>query len=225
MKPDGTGLHVARSVERALALLDLVVSSGGISLTDAARSVGLPTSTALRHLKALELDGYVVRGEGASFQAGPRFVRLALTALDAAPAARLAQLARPHLVTLEEETGESAYLAVAEGSEHAVYVATQESRRAIRHVGWLGTRVPRDGSAVGAALAEDVDDDGVAVRTGAVEADVTAVAAPVYGPNRHVVAALSVIGPSGRMSGDELVTARRAVAAAARRMSTAEAIR
>jgi IclR family transcriptional regulator, acetate operon repressor len=220
----GSNLHVARSVERALALLEVVVSGHGVSLTDAARAVDVPTSTALRHLKALEIDGFISRAGDATFEAGPRFVRLALVALDHAPVARLAQLAKPLLVELEESTEESAYLAVPEGEEHAVYVASQESRRAIRHVSWLGTRIPRHGTAVGETLSGAVPIGHAVARTGAVEPDVTSVASPVWGPG-GVVGALAVIGPAGRLTGAALERASRAVAKLAASMSTKEARR
>lgn len=220
----GSNLHVARSVERALALLEVVVSGRGVSLTDAARAVDVPTSTALRHLKALEIDGFISRAGDATFEVGPRFVRLALLALDRAPAARLAQLAKPLLVQLEELTEESAYLAVPEGGDHAVYVASQESRRAIRHVSWLGTRIPRQGTAVGETLSGAVPIGNSVARTGVVEPDVTSVAAPVWGPG-GVVGALAVIGPAGRLSGAALEQAAREVARLAASMSTTEAVR
>jgi IclR family acetate operon transcriptional repressor len=225
MKSTPSTLHVARSVERALSLLEVVVSGNGITLTDAARAVDIPTSTALRHLRALEIDGYVVRGDDTAFEAGPRFVRLALTALDNAPAARLAQLARPLLIELEVSTEESAYLAVPEDGEHAVYVATQESRRAIRHVGWLGTQVSRHGTAVGEALSGRVRSGTAVARIGAVEPDVTAVASPVLGRDGSVVAALAVIGPTERLAGEALDRAKAAVARVAEGMNTTEVVR
>ncbi len=220
----GSNLHVARSVERALALLEVVVSGHGVSLTDAARAVDVPTSTALRHLRALEIDGFISRAGDATFEAGPRFVRLALLALDHAPAARMAQMAKPLLVELEELTEESTYLAVPEGSDHAVYVASQESRRAIRHVSWLGTRIPLHGTAVGETLSGAVPVGEAIARTGAVEPDVTSVAGPVWGPG-GVVGALAVIGPAGRLSGTALERASREVARLAASMSTTEAVR
>ena len=141
-KPAGSGLHVARSAERALRLLDTVVTSGRISLTDSARLTKLPPSTALRHLKTLELHGFVSRDEKGQFTTGPTFVRLALTALSDAPEAQLIAAARPYLDALSTETLESAYLAIGDG-DSAVYVATAPSPRAIRHVGWIRRSVPR----------------------------------------------------------------------------------
>jgi DNA-binding IclR family transcriptional regulator len=79
--------------------------------------------------------------------------------------------------------------------------------------------VPRRGTAVGAALAGRVDDDGVAVRHDAVEGGVTAVSAPVRGGS-GVLAAVSVVGPSYRMEGEALVGVRAAVAREAQVLSS-----
>ena len=80
-------LHVARSAERALQLLDAVVSAGRLPLGEAAKVVDLPTSTALRHLKALEQHGWLDRDDTGRFSAGPAFLRLALTSLREGPTA------------------------------------------------------------------------------------------------------------------------------------------
>jgi DNA-binding IclR family transcriptional regulator len=90
---------------------------------------------------------------------------------------------------------------------------------AVRHVSWLGHRVPRRGTAVGRALRGDVDADGVAVRVDAVESGITAVSAPVRGAGGEVVAAVSVVGPSFRLEGRALAAARTAVGSHAARLS------
>lgn len=210
-------LHVARSVERALKLLDLAVTNEGISLADAARAADLPPSTALRHLRALELNGFLTRTDGGAFAAGPTVVRLALTALNGSPPGRLAQVAQPFLVELSHATAETTYLAVPESPDLAVYLAHQESTREIRHVGWLGKQVTRHKTAVGLALSGEVAEGEAVTSSGAVESDVNAVAAPVYGRGNAVLAALAVIGPSFRLCDDNLALAverTRAISAA-----------
>ena len=107
------------------------------------------------------------------------------------------------------------YLAEPVDAGSAVYVAMEAGSYAIRHVSWLGRSVPRRGSAVGQALAGRVDDDGVVVVHDAVEAGVTAVAAPVRGMGGLIEAALSLVGPSFRLEGAALAEARRHVAGGA----------
>ncbi len=211
--PAPSTLHVARSAERALQLLDVVVSAGRMPLGEAAKAVDLPTSTALRHLRALEQHGWLDRDEAGRFSAGPAFLRLALASLREGPVAHLTAVAQPHLDRLAEATGESAYLAVRERSQ-AVYLTAAESSRAIRHTGWVGRTVPLDITAVGAALTGDGSP--VAHRNvGAVEPDVSAAVAPVVGPDGDVVAAISVLGPAQRLKGKALDASAAAVLAAA----------
>ena len=200
-----------------LDLLDTVITEGAISLTVAAGRTGMPASTALRHLRVLTDRGYLVRDDFGMYSVGPSFVRTALASLQSGPYARLTASARPELEHLVEATEESAYLAVRDGDE-AVYIDTVEGRRAIRHVGWVGRSVPIGGTAVGEALcaarlAPDARPAPI-FNTGAIESDVTAVCAPVYGASGPI-AALSVLGPADRLVGRRLQTAAEAVVDAA----------
>ena len=206
-------LHKSRSAERVLALLDAVVTAGTLSLTAAAARTGMPTSTALRHLRVLTDRGYLVKNDAGTYSVGTSFLRIALASLQSGPYARLIAVAQPELESLVATTEESAYLAVRDGDE-AVYIATVEGRRAIRHVGWVGRSVPIDGTAVGQALLSAPPLPGSRPRsvlnTGAIEPDVTAVCAPVYGL-AGPVAALSVLGPADRLAGSRLEAADAAV--------------
>ena len=210
-------LHRSRSAERVLALLDAVVTGGELSLTAAASQTEMPASTALRHLRVLTDRGYLVKDASGSYSVGPAFVRTALASLQSGPYARLRAAAQPELERLVETTEESAYLAVRDG-DTAVYIATVEGRRAIRHVGWVGRSVPIEGTAVGEALLTAPlghnDRPAPVFNTGAIEPDVTAVCAPVHGPD-GAIAALSVLGPADRLTGTRLQTAADAVIEAA----------
>lgn len=205
---------VPRSITRVLDLLETVLNRTSCNLTTAADDAGLSPSTALRHLRALEARGYVSRDDGGDFRTGPTLVRIAASLNDTGPLARLLPLAQPHLDRLARDTGESTYLAVSDRTT-ATYVATAESDRAIRHVGWVGRNVPIDGTAVGEALASP---GRPVLRTGAVEADITAlsVALPRL---EHLGIAMSVIGPAHRMSPDQLEAMTSALTGAARALA------
>ena len=207
-------LHSSRSAERVLNLLDTVASSGAISLTAAAAQADLPTSTALRHLRLLTNQGFLIKDDQGLYSIGPTFVRMALASHQRGPYARLTAAAQPGLERLVEDTEESAYLAVRDGDE-AVYIATAESRRAIRHVGWVGRSVPLDGTAVGEALLASPQTPGsrpdLHFNTGAIEPDVTAVVAPIHGSSQ-VVGALSLLGPADRLASERLDVAAEAIA-------------
>lgn len=199
-----------RATDRGLALLRVVAEhTGGVALADAARAVDLTPSTALRQLRSLESSGFASRLADGRFVPGPELLRLARSLAASVP---MSQLAEPVLARLADATGESAYLAEVADQSSVVYTASEPGRHVLRHVGWLGQRVPRRGTAVGAAVARRVETDGVAVRCDAVEEGITAVSAPVVGPGGQVVAALSVVGPSFRLRADSLATARALVA-------------
>lgn len=206
--------QVPRSVGRVLDLLEIVLGAGTCNLTTAAAASELTPTTALRHLRALEARGYVDRDGAGTFSVGPTMLRLAAALGDADPIRHLVATVQPHLDALAVETGESTYLAVSDG-RIATYVATAESARAIRHVGWIGQNVTLDGTAVG----EAVRSPGRCVtRTGAVEPDITAmsVAIPAAGP---LAVALSVIGPEHRFGRSERTAHERALVRVAERLA------
>lgn len=211
--PQASSASQPRATDRGLALLRVVADHAtGIALADAARAVDLSPSTALRQLRSLEMAGFASRNAEGRYVPGSELLRIARTL---ASMATLPLLADAALLTLATTTGESAYLAEAADSRNAVYVASHPGSHAVRHVSWLGQRVPRRASAVGAALVGKVDADGVAVRLDAVEPGITAVSAPVRDSSGKVVAAVSVVGPSFRLTGKSLTAARSAVAVCA----------
>ena len=206
-----------RATDRGLALLRVVADHpAGIALADASRAVGLTPSTALRQLRSLESAGFAVRDGDGRFTPGPELLRIARSL---ASSAALPRLAEASLASLAAATAESAYLAEPAGPRDAVYSAMEPGRHAVRHVSWLGQRVTRRGTAVGAALAGNLEADGTVVRTDAVESGVTAVSAPVHGPNGDIIGALSVVGPSFRLVDKALAEARAAVASEAAALS------
>lgn len=186
-------VRLPRSVARLLDVLEQVVAGGSITLTATANHVGLTPTTALRYLRALEARGYVTRDADGRFSIGPTLGELTAVAGRSDATSRLIASAEPVLERLAEDTGESAYLAVRRGDE-AMYVATHESSRAIRHVGWVGRTVPIRGTAVGEALRGL---DGPRFKSSTVEPDIAAAAIAVRAGGEPV-AALTAIGPAFR---------------------------
>jgi DNA-binding IclR family transcriptional regulator len=201
-------------------VLQLLTTVGGspvpLSLTEAAAQVGLVPSTALRQLRALEAAGLLERDENDQlYRPGPRLLQLSRTVF---VGQSLPTAAQPFLDHLAAATGESAYLAVVAAPRRAMYVATAAGQHALRHSGWLGRSFGTAATAVGAALAGRVDDDGCVAREGTLEPGITAVSAPVRAVGTgaaSVVAALSVVGPTFRLSGTALAEVRAAVAESA----------
>ncbi len=195
-----SGLASTRAVERALHLLAEVTATGPVALSDCARRVGVPTSTALRLLRTLEANDFVRRDPDGLYASGPRLVQIGAVAYgrDAVLA-----IVRPALSRIVALTGESAYLSVPGPGDTALYLDTAEGTHSIRHTSWVGRTVPLRGSAVGAVLRGDVGRSGYVALRSAVEPDVTAIAAPVHRPG-GVVAAISLVGPTYRISDERL---------------------
>lgn len=190
---------VPRSVARVLDLLEIVLATRHCNLTEAASTAELTPTTARRYLRALETRGYVERNDAGNFSPGPTIRRLAASLRSETVLERLAATAQPHLNALAELTGESTYLAVSDGRT-GTYIATAESPRAIRHVGWVGQDVDLNGSALGSALTSP---GATFTRTGAVEPDITAMsrALPTTG---NLGIAVSIVGPEHRLSADRV---------------------
>lgn len=209
-----------RTVERALALLGVVCDAGAVPLAGAAREAKLSSSTALRLLRTLENSGFVRKGEDGDYRPGLRLVQVGAQALRHES---LISLAAPALNRLMEETGESAYLSVlghhGTGKDHAVYLSIAEGTHSVRHISWVGRSVPLDGSSLGVVFAGNTPQEGYAVSDRGVEADVTAIAAPLNLPGTpkgaEPVAAISVVAPSYRMDAVRIEQVGQLVAAEA----------
>ncbi len=191
------GESTTRSVERALRLITAAAEApDGIGLIEAARLTELAPSTVTRIMRTLQDARFVTRRDDGSYVAGIELIRLAALQGSESP---LLNAAQPHLDELSRTTGESCYLAMAVDHEWATYVRMAQSLRSVRHVSWLGRRIPRSTSAVGKALAGDVNTRGVAVVKHGVEPDTTAIAIPIWNA-ATIVAAINVVGPAFRMT-------------------------
>jgi DNA-binding IclR family transcriptional regulator len=206
--PEREQTGVPRSISRVLDLFEIVLAERNCNLTAAANASKLTPTTALRYLRALETRGYVDRDESGDFSAGPTILRIAASLRGGTVLDRLATVTQPHLDELAQRTGESTYLAVSDGRT-GTYIATAESPRAIRHVGWVGQDVTLSGSALGAAL----DEPGItATRTGAVEADITAISRALPSTGK-LGFAISIVGPEYRFGPNERTDHEAAIAA------------
>jgi DNA-binding IclR family transcriptional regulator len=195
----------SRSVERALRVLhEIAAASEPVSLSAASRAVGLPTSTVARLLKTLESSGFLRRDTAGHYVAGTKILQIGAIAVGNLA---LYNLAEPHLHELSEYTGETAYLAVPDGDDTAVYLRQVESPRAIRHATWTGRAITTVGTALGSVLGGRLGDGGFVLSRGTpIEPDAAAAAAPITDARGNIVGALSIIGPSFRITEEELAT-------------------
>ena len=203
-------------MERALTLLSAVAQDGG-TLSQLARAAELSPSTASRLLATLASQELVRRDEHGHYHAGARLRQLAAASLRADP---LHELAGPHLTALAAETGETANLDVAADRERVVYLRQVAGSKLVQTAAWAGRTIPQHGTALGAALSGETGEHGYVARTGAVEPDVTSIAAPVHGPDGDIAAALSVLIPTYRASTRRVQGCGRAVARHAAELSS-----
>ncbi|HWF74642.1 MAG TPA: IclR family transcriptional regulator [Solirubrobacteraceae bacterium] len=216
------------AVDRGADLLVRVLESEQpVALTDLALASGIPKSTASRLLSALERRGLIEQdGERGRLRPGPAILRVAERSM---LERNVIELARPTLDALAEASGETINLAVpaGHGVEH---VAQVDSRHFLGTGQWLGRTVGYHCTAVGkvfmafgrAALPaeplprlapatitdperlrdelEVVREAGFATAVDELEPGLAAMAAPVRGARGEVVAALSITGPTLRMT-------------------------
>lgn len=208
-------------LDKAMTLLGAVEQRPS-SLAELVAATGLSRATAHRLAVALEAHGVLRRDDDGRFTLGLRLIGLGRAAAAAVP---LAELARPALVRLHEETGESVQLYVRDGG-HRICVAAIESARELRTIVPVGARLPLELGSAGHILAGRAPRTGRAgwVQTvGEREEGVASVSAPVHDAEGRVVAAVSVSGPIQRTTRRPGARYGTAVLAAAERIEAAAA--
>lgn len=151
--------HV-QSLSRALGVLNmLAVHTHGLTLSELALKVSLPTSTAHRLLTTLQNERYV-RFSGdrnlwfigvQAFEVGAAFVR----------SRDIVGIARPFMRLLMEESGETVNIAVHDNGE-IVFLDQVESRSMVRAISGPGGRVPAHCSGIGKVFLAALSDSEVA---------------------------------------------------------------
>ena len=111
-------------LDKAVAVLRALERVGPAGLADLQSATGLPRATAHRLATALEQHGLVRRDRDGRFELGLALVGLGQAAADGFP---LAELARPTLTALRDETGESVQLFVREHDGRRCVVSLQSS--------------------------------------------------------------------------------------------------
>jgi IclR family pca regulon transcriptional regulator len=126
-----------------------------LTLSDVARRTGLSRAAAGRFLRTLEAIGYV-RTDGRLFSLRPRLLELGQAYL---ASLSLPELAQPHLDALVAQVGESASMAVLDGTE-TISVARSVARgRMLILANTVGTRFPAYAGAMGRVLLANQPDD------------------------------------------------------------------
>lgn len=219
------------AVERAVALLYALAESGELGTNELARRLGINASTASRLLATLAGAQLVEQlPDSGRYRLGAGVLRLGnavLARLD------LRETARPHLVALAAETGETATLS-APGEQEAFTVDFVQSPSSVQSVARLGRpsighatavgkillafggrdlppsplaaftpRTITDPEALGAQV-ERVRERGFAEASGEREPDLNAIAAPVFGGRDELAAIVGLQGPASRFDAEAM---------------------
>ena len=196
------------------ALEVLATSEQALGVTELAQRMGIVKSNAHRILQTLVAAGFATPVQ----DAGRYQLTLKLWSLGSAVAVStdMRQLAAPILGRLRDATGETAFLALLDGSQ-VTYVEIHPSARAIRVHTAVGDRMPAHCTSAGKILlahdasAHDEPDaialrsefkkilsQGYAVNRGDYRKEVSGIAAPVFDTQGKVIAAAGISGPTER---------------------------
>ena len=139
-----------QSLSRALKLMNaLSYHSQGMSLSEVAHEVGLPTSTAHRLLTTLQNERFVrFDPERSTWLVGVQAFRVGSAFLRSR---EIAATARPFMRRLMEQSGETVNLAIADRGE-IVFLAQVECNKMMRAIAGPGGRAFMHCSGVGKAL-------------------------------------------------------------------------
>lgn len=145
-----------RSVKRIFDIVEaLSMSRSGMTLAELSAALELHRSTVHRFLADLAERGYVDKDRDSShYRLGLRFIELTGVYLDNV---ELKTEARPHLVSLSNRSGHTAFIAFLDGSE-VVYIDKAEQQQSLRRYSIVGTRAPLYCTALGKALLMSMSD-------------------------------------------------------------------
>lgn len=154
----GQASSSVQSLDRALALLEVIAEADGLTLSDLAQRAGIPPSSAHRILATLQAHDYVSHDEERglwligvrAFEVGSSFLR----------SRKLAATGRAIMRELLEECGETVNLAI-EDEGSVVFISQMESHHTIRAFHRPGSRGAIHASGVGKALLSALPDDKV----------------------------------------------------------------
>jgi len=144
-------------VERLFTVLEILADRGALSLQEITAASGLNKTTTFRILHSLMSLGYVRQDDvGGHYNLTLKLTSLADQIIEKED---IIALIHPHLIRLMENSHETVHLVRREGAE-AVYIDKVESKyNSFRMISRIGARVPLYSTAVGKAIAAEMDSE------------------------------------------------------------------
>jgi IclR family transcriptional regulator, KDG regulon repressor len=237
------------SLERALFVLDTLAAEPDLTLTDILARVGATKGTVFRHLKVLEQHGYVVAGPGKRYALGPRLMQLGHIAHEQLALPKVARVPMIGLRDRFNETvhlgvliGDDVVHVESVPSTQPLKMAAALGERTWPHISALGKCLlawsgeERLAKVVAHGLPRmtertlveleplagnlrDVRTHGYAIDDEESNIGLRCVGAPVHDAEGSVIAAMSVSGPTERITQQRVPEIAAAVVAAAREVS------
>ncbi len=183
-------------LDKAVGVLKAIEMSGPLTLIELQAATGMPRATLHRLAVALESHGLLRRETSGRFCLGLGLVALGAVATETFP---IAGLARPRLVQLGQETGESVQLYVRDGDRRRCAVSLP-SPHGLRWMVGEGALLPLHLGSAGRVLSGESGRRGWVETVEERETGVASVSAPVSLPSVGVLAAVSVGGPVDRLT-------------------------
>jgi DNA-binding IclR family transcriptional regulator len=144
--PPETDAGGHRAAKRALELIEHVAAAAEpVGLSELARQVGLPKSSAHALARTLDDEGFLERDDKGAYRLGPRLLRLLL---QLGHRFELPQVARPIMQDLAEELQETAILGIRQDTS-ILYVEQIEAPQYIRYAAPMGEPRPVYASSIG----------------------------------------------------------------------------
>jgi len=141
--------QAVQSVDRAVAILEILARDGEAGVTEVARELGVHKSTASRLLAALDRRELVTQDTArGKFRLGVGIVRLAGAASQKLD---LVQESRPVCRALAQQVGETVNLAILSGRD-ALYLDQAAGPAALSPHNWAGQRIPLHATSDGKVL-------------------------------------------------------------------------
>lgn len=245
--PADTGKQKVRSAEVGTDILKALAElSPSTSLSRLAEHVGMPASKVHRYLQALIASGFAEQDRATNhYGLGREALRVGMAALGSIDVLKVAALP---LSALRDALNESCFIAVW-GNQGATVVSIEPAVRAVTVVTQIGSVLPLLSSSTGlvfaahlperetvdlrerelAAMAQTFDayqpllagirEQGLHHVHGLLMPGVDALSAPIFNAMGHIVAVMTVVGPTSIFHADEHGPAAQQLLAATRDIS------